>query len=232
MLSARTSVSRGDVETSSYAPEKFIPHEDYSNRKGRYHSTPYGEESFDCRRLLTLFLFIVTFALFILSLLSLAQPRNIFFSENDISNDVSKLDNRQSPDETRIIQQSLQSSKDSKNKILGISDKINEISNLVSSVQEQSQLHTNKNINIDKESKLLLTPETELNLKSKSVFHSRSELEPELETEPEPDSRGCYHKIIKFDSTPHIVEPPAGPVKLVCCQSTKGKNIYIMKYIE
>ena len=37
-----------------------------------------------------------------------------------------------------------------------------------------------------------------------------------------PDSIGCYHNIPEYDTGRHIVAPPAGPVKLVCCQSTKG----------
>lgn len=37
-----------------------------------------------------------------------------------------------------------------------------------------------------------------------------------------PDAMGCYHSFPEIDSSRHIVPPPAGPVKLVCCQSTQG----------
>ena len=39
-----------------------------------------------------------------------------------------------------------------------------------------------------------------------------------------PDSKGCYRSIPEVDRSNHIVPPPAGPVKLVCCQTTKGKS--------
>ena len=42
----------------------------------------------------------------------------------------------------------------------------------------------------------------------------------------QPDSMGCYHNIPEYDGGRHIVAPPAGPVKLVCCQSTKGVVIH------
>ena len=39
----------------------------------------------------------------------------------------------------------------------------------------------------------------------------------------EPDAMGCYHSLPEHDLSKHIVPPPPGPVKLVCCQSTKGE---------
>ena len=39
----------------------------------------------------------------------------------------------------------------------------------------------------------------------------------------QPDAMGCYHSIPELDVGKHIVPPPPGPVKLVCCQSTKGE---------
>ena len=41
---------------------------------------------------------------------------------------------------------------------------------------------------------------------------------------PEPDFMGCYHTFPEIDTSNHIVPPPVGPVKLVCCQSTKGER--------
>ena len=39
----------------------------------------------------------------------------------------------------------------------------------------------------------------------------------------EPDTMGCYHSVPELDVGKHIVPPPAGPISLVCCQSTKGE---------
>ena len=39
----------------------------------------------------------------------------------------------------------------------------------------------------------------------------------------EPDAMGCYHSVPELDLGKHIVPPPAGPISLVCCQSTKGE---------
>jgi hypothetical protein len=39
----------------------------------------------------------------------------------------------------------------------------------------------------------------------------------------EPDAMGCLHSVPELDVGKHIVPPPAGPISLVCCQSTKGE---------
>lgn len=39
----------------------------------------------------------------------------------------------------------------------------------------------------------------------------------------QPDAMGCYHSVPETDLGKHIVPPPSGPIKLVCCQSTKGE---------
>ena len=39
----------------------------------------------------------------------------------------------------------------------------------------------------------------------------------------QPDEMGCYHSVPELDFGKHIVPPPAGPISLVCCQSTKGE---------
>ena len=47
-----------------------------------------------------------------------------------------------------------------------------------------------------------------------------------------PDSKGCYRSIPEVDRSNHIVPPPVGPVKLVCCQTTQGKSldVSILRY--
>ena len=55
----------------------------------------------------------------------------------------------------------------------------------------------------------------------KLVVVPESKLAPDL-TIHSPDAMGCYHSFPELDTSRHIVPPPAGPMKLVCCQSTKG----------
>lgn len=68
--------------------------------------------------------------------------------------------------------------------------------------------------------------EVKMNIEINKEFSPSSEQSKSdnsiLLKELEQDSMGCYHTIPELDSGRHIVPPPPGPVKLVCCQSTKG----------
>lgn len=39
-----------------------------------------------------------------------------------------------------------------------------------------------------------------------------------------PDAMGCYHNFPEVDTSRHIVPPPAGPLKLLWCQSIQGEE--------
>jgi hypothetical protein len=57
----------------------------------------------------------------------------------------------------------------------------------------------------------------------KLVVVSDRQVAPDM-TVHAPDAMGCYHSFPEVDTSRHIVPPPAGPVKLVCCQSTQGEE--------
>jgi hypothetical protein len=63
----------------------------------------------------------------------------------------------------------------------------------------------------------------------KHIVAPDHQLEPDL-TIHAPDAMGCYHSFPEVDTSRHIVPPPAGPVKLVCCQSTQGEETLLHHY--
>ena len=69
--------------------------------------------------------------------------------------------------------------------------------------------------------KLTAEENVEENIKTRN---QELDSKPKKIREQGPDSLGCYHDIQETDLNRHIVPPPKGPVKLVCCQSSKGEG--------